>query len=138
MINIIILINMINKNSWEMKSFIKNILGVLIVHQWVKDLTLSLWGCRFDLWAYSEGWGSCVAASCGMGRRCDLDLVSLWLWGSHKKKKERREGGREREGEEGWKEGNILDIQKEANHGLRLHAWISVTDDKVLKKKKKH
>ena len=48
--------------------------------------------------------------------------MSLWLWGSHKKKKERREGGREREGEEGWKEGNILDIQKEANHGLRLHA----------------
>ena len=26
------------------------------------------------------GWGSGVAVSCGVGHRCDLDPLLLWLW----------------------------------------------------------
>ena len=33
-----------------------------------------------DPWSPSVGWGSSVALSCGVGRRCSLDLEFLWLW----------------------------------------------------------
>ena len=26
------------------------------------------------------GWGSSIAVSCGVGRRCGLEAVLLWLW----------------------------------------------------------
>ena len=32
--------------------------------QWVKDILFSLWGCRFDPWPCSVGYGSSVAVSC--------------------------------------------------------------------------
>ena len=35
-------------------------------------------GCGFDPWPRSVGWGPDVAVSCGVGRRCSLDL--MWLW----------------------------------------------------------
>ena len=38
------------------------------------------WGCRFNPWPRSVGWGSSIAMSCGAGRRCSSDLVLLWLW----------------------------------------------------------
>ena len=43
--------------------------------QWVKDPAL-LW-----LWRRSQMWfGSGVAVSCGVGRRCSSDPALLWLW----------------------------------------------------------
>ena len=30
--------------------------------------------------AHSVGWGSGVAMSCRVGRRCSSDSVLLWLW----------------------------------------------------------
>ena len=38
------------------------------------------WGCRFDPWSRLVGKGSLIAMSCGVGRRCSLDPVLLWLW----------------------------------------------------------
>ena len=38
------------------------------------------WGCSFDPWPHSVGWGSNVAMSCGVGRRHGSDLAWLWLW----------------------------------------------------------
>ena len=38
------------------------------------------WGCGFHPWPRSVGWGSGVAVSCGVGRRCGLDSELLWLW----------------------------------------------------------
>ena len=38
------------------------------------------WGCRFDPWPLSVGWGSSVTMSCGVGHRCGLDLPLLRLW----------------------------------------------------------
>ena len=38
------------------------------------------WGCGFDPWPCSVGWGSGVAMSCGIGCRRGLDLVLMWLW----------------------------------------------------------
>ena len=40
------------------------------------------WGCRFNPWPCSVGYGSCVAMSCGVGHRCSLELALLWLWHS--------------------------------------------------------
>ena len=37
------------------------------------------WGCGFDAWPPSVGWGSGVAVSCGVGCRCGCDLALLWL-----------------------------------------------------------
>ena len=34
----------------------------------------------FGPWPRSVGWGSGVAMSCGVGRRCYLDPMLLWLW----------------------------------------------------------
>ena len=56
-------------------------LGVLIVAQWVKDLT-SLWGCGFNPWPRSVDYGSSIASSCCMGLRGSLDPVLPWLWRS--------------------------------------------------------
>ena len=38
------------------------------------------WGHGFDPWTCSVGQRSGVAASCGVGRKCCLNLASLWLW----------------------------------------------------------
>ena len=38
------------------------------------------WGCRFHPWPPSVGWGSSVAVSYGVGRRCSSDPALLWLW----------------------------------------------------------
>ena len=45
----------------------------------VQNLTWSLRGCRLDPWPCSVGEGFGVAMSCGVGRRCGLDLALLWL-----------------------------------------------------------
>ena len=37
------------------------------------------WGCRFDPWSCSVGWGSGVAMSCGVGHRHGSDPALLWL-----------------------------------------------------------
>ena len=38
------------------------------------------WGCRFNPWLHSLGWGSSIALSCGVGHGCGSDPVLLWLW----------------------------------------------------------
>ena len=38
------------------------------------------WGCGFDPWPCSVGWGSGVALSCGVDCRQSLDPTLLWLW----------------------------------------------------------
>ena len=38
------------------------------------------WGCGFDLWPRSVGWGSSIAVSCGVGHRHGSDLALLWVW----------------------------------------------------------
>ena len=38
------------------------------------------WGCNFDPWPHSVGWGSGIAVSCSVGQRCGLDPALLWLW----------------------------------------------------------
>ena len=38
------------------------------------------WGCGFDPWPCSVGWGSDIAVSCGVGCRCGSDPMLLWLW----------------------------------------------------------
>ena len=38
------------------------------------------WGCGFDPWPRSVGWGSGIAVSCGVGRRHGSVPVLLWLW----------------------------------------------------------
>ena len=35
---------------------------------------------RFNPWPHSLGWGSGIAVSCGVGCRCGLDPMLLWLW----------------------------------------------------------
>ena len=55
--------------------------GVPIVAQQVKDLTWSLWGCRFNLRPCSEGCKTGIATRCHLGCRCGWNLVLLWLWG---------------------------------------------------------
>ena len=41
---------------------------------------LRIWRCR-ELWCRSQmRLGSGVAVSCGVDRRCSLDLVLPWLW----------------------------------------------------------
>ena len=37
-------------------------------------------GFRVRSLALPSGWGSGVAVSCGVGRRCVSDLALLWLW----------------------------------------------------------
>ena len=64
-------------SDWKLKRLT---LGVPIVVHWVKDPTLSLWGCRFHLQSFSVSSGSDVATSCGVVHRCGLDLVMLRLW----------------------------------------------------------
>ena len=39
-----------------------------------------LWGCGFNPWLRSVGWGSSVAMSCSIGRRQGLDPELLWHW----------------------------------------------------------
>ena len=34
----------------------------------------------FNPWLHPVGQGSGIALSCGVGHRCGLDLVLLWLW----------------------------------------------------------
>ena len=42
-------------------------MGVPIVVQWVKNLTWCPWGCRFDPWPHSVGYGSgIVTAAAGV------------------------------------------------------------------------
>ena len=55
-------------------------LEVPVVTQRVRNPTLSLWGCGFDPWPHSVGYGSGVAAGCSVGHRSGSDLVLLWLW----------------------------------------------------------
>ena len=43
--------------------------GVLIVSQWVKNLTQCLWGCGFHPWP-----------CCGVSCTCSSDPALLWLW----------------------------------------------------------
>ena len=65
-------------------------------------------------WPRSVSYGSGIAVSCGVGHRCGLDLVLLWLWhrliqpparelpyavgtalkGKKKKKKKKKEGNK--------------------------------------------
>ena len=52
-------------------------LGVLTVAQWK---WIWLGNTRFDPWPRSVGWGSGIAVSCDLGRRCSSDSVLLWLW----------------------------------------------------------
>ena len=66
-------------DHWASKTFIKN-WKCPIVAQGVEDMTLSLWGCKFNLRPCSEGWGSDIAASYGVVCRCGLELMLLWLW----------------------------------------------------------
>ena len=47
--------------------------------QQVENLTRCPWGCEFDPWPRSVGYGSGVAARCSIVCRCILDLVLLWL-----------------------------------------------------------
>ena len=39
-----------------------------------------LWGCGFNPWHRSVGWGSGVAESCSVGHRWSSDPGLLWLW----------------------------------------------------------
>ena len=49
--------------------------------QWLMNLTrIHEDACRFDPWPCSVGRGSSIAMSCGVGRRCGLDPMLLWLW----------------------------------------------------------
>ena len=48
--------------------------------QWVKNPIECSWQCEFDYWLHSVGWGSSIATSCGVARRCSSDPVWLWLW----------------------------------------------------------
>ena len=56
------------------------VLGVPVVAQQVKNLTLCPWGCGFDPWPHSVGQGSGVSMNFGVCCRCSLDPVLLWLW----------------------------------------------------------
>ena len=47
--------------------------------QWLTNQTSSI-RRRSDPWPCSVGRGSSVAMSCGVGCRCNLDPVLLWLW----------------------------------------------------------
>ena len=38
------------------------------------------WGWGFCPWPCSVDWGSSIAISCGVGRRCSSDPALLWLW----------------------------------------------------------
>ena len=38
------------------------------------------WGCGFDPWPCSVGWGPSIAVSYGVGCRLGSDPVLLWLW----------------------------------------------------------
>jgi len=38
------------------------------------------WGCGFDPWSCSVGWGSGVAVGFGVGCRPCSDPTLLWLW----------------------------------------------------------
>ena len=39
------------------------------------------WGCEFDLWPHSVGWGSSIAVSVGQTwLRSHIDPALLWLW----------------------------------------------------------
>ena len=38
------------------------------------------WGCGFDPWPCSVGWGSGITVNCGVGSRHGLDPMLLWLW----------------------------------------------------------
>ena len=77
---------------------VKEIKGIQI---WKEEVKLSLfgsshhgtvvnesdkapWGCEFNPWPCSVGYGFGVARSCGVGRRCGSDLVLLWLWLWHR------------------------------------------------------
>ena len=49
--------------------------------QYVKNPTnIHEVACLIPPWPCSVSWVSGVAVSCGVGRRCSLDLVLLWLW----------------------------------------------------------
>ena len=39
-----------------------------------------LWGCRFNPWPCSVGWGSGIAMNCSVGCMCSMDPRLLWLW----------------------------------------------------------
>ena len=43
-------------------------------------VSMRMWGCGFDPWPCSVGYGSGVAMSCGIGYRCGLGPPLLWLW----------------------------------------------------------
>ena len=51
---------------------------VPIVAQRVRNPTQCPWGCSFDPWPHSVGWGSGVVTSCGIVCRYTSDPV--WLW----------------------------------------------------------
>ena len=70
--------NLLGETRME-KNITKNV-WVPIVAQWVKDLTLSLWGWGFYLWPVSVGWVSSMAISCGKVHKCSSYLVLMWLW----------------------------------------------------------
>ena len=38
------------------------------------------WGCGFDPWPHSVGWGSSIAISCGVGHSHGWDPALLWFW----------------------------------------------------------
>ena len=62
--------------------------------QWIKDLTLSLGGCRFDLSPWAVGWRSGIATSCCIGCSCTSNLIPGWetsicRWYGYKKKKKK-------------------------------------------------
>ena len=45
--------------------------------KWIRLGTMRL---PVQSWPCLVGWGSGVAVSCAVGRRCGLDLALLWLW----------------------------------------------------------
>ena len=70
---------------------IKIISGIPIVVLQVRNPTLSLWGCGFNPWPHSVGWGSsiatsCVASSCNSNSSIGLG-TSIWDEAIKRKKK---------------------------------------------------
>ena len=47
--------------------------------RWVKNPIYCLWGCGFDPWPHSVGYGSGIATSYSIGHRCGSDLALLWF-----------------------------------------------------------